>query len=55
MAARTARSSSRRSMPARLPSVSFYKPQGNLNEHAGYTDVASGDAHIADVICASAG
>ncbi|WP_186172210.1 acid phosphatase [Burkholderia gladioli] len=33
-----------------LPAVSFYKPQGNLNEHAGYTDVASGDAHIADVI-----
>jgi acid phosphatase len=33
-----------------LPSVSFYKPQGNLNEHAGYTDVASGDQHIADVI-----
>jgi acid phosphatase len=33
-----------------LPAVSFYKPQGNLNEHAGYTDVASGDQHIADVI-----
>ncbi|CAB3780833.1 acid phosphatase [Pararobbsia alpina] len=33
-----------------LPQVSFYKPQGNLDEHAGYTDVASGDAHIADVI-----
>ncbi|NPT46789.1 acid phosphatase [Paraburkholderia sp. 1N] len=33
-----------------LPQVSFYKPQGNLNEHAGYTDVASGDQHIADVI-----
>ncbi|MFK4443440.1 acid phosphatase [Caballeronia udeis] len=33
-----------------LPAVSFYKPQGNLNEHAGYTDVASGDAHIANVI-----
>jgi acid phosphatase len=33
-----------------LPQVSFYKPQGNLNEHAGYTDVASGDTHIADVI-----
>src|SRR5439155_2237630 len=27
-----------------------YKPQGNLNEHPGYADVASGDAHIADVI-----
>ena len=33
-----------------LPAVTFYKPQGNLNEHAGYTDVASGDQHIADVI-----
>lgn len=33
-----------------LPQVSFYKPQGNLNEHAGYTDVQSGDQHIADVI-----
>lgn len=33
-----------------LEQVTFYKPQGNLNEHAGYTDVESGDAHIADVI-----
>ncbi|MDE1183753.1 acid phosphatase [Paraburkholderia sp.] len=33
-----------------LPQVAFYKPQGNLNEHAGYTDVASGDRHIADLI-----
>ncbi|MFX1736569.1 acid phosphatase [Paraburkholderia sp. A1RI_3L] len=33
-----------------LPQVAFYKPQGNLNEHAGYTDVQSGDQHIADVI-----
>lgn len=33
-----------------LPQVTFYKPQGNLNEHAGYTDVMSGDQHIADVI-----
>ena len=33
-----------------LPQVAFYKPQGNLNEHAGYTDVLSGDQHIADVI-----
>jgi acid phosphatase len=33
-----------------LPAVSFYKPQGNLNEHPGYTDVASGDQHIADVV-----
>jgi acid phosphatase len=33
-----------------LPQVSFYKPQGNLNQHPGYADVLSGDAHIADVI-----
>jgi acid phosphatase len=33
-----------------LPQVAFYKPQGNLNEHAGYADVLSGDRHIADVI-----
>ena len=33
-----------------LPRSAFYKPQGNLNEHAGYTDVQSGDAHIANVI-----
>jgi phospholipase C len=33
-----------------LPQVTFYKPQGNLNEHGGYTDVLSGDQHIADVI-----
>jgi phospholipase C len=34
----------------KLPQVTFYKPQGNLNEHAGYADALSGDAHIADVI-----
>ncbi len=34
----------------KLEHVVFYKPQGNLNEHAGYADVASGDAHIASVI-----
>ncbi|SFB13774.1 acid phosphatase [Collimonas sp. OK607] len=34
----------------RLPQVSFYKPQGNLNLHAGYADVESGDRHIANVI-----
>ncbi|HEX9449641.1 MAG TPA: acid phosphatase, partial [Dongiaceae bacterium] len=33
-----------------LPQVTFYKPQGNLNEHAGYAEVQSGDAHIADLI-----
>jgi acid phosphatase len=34
----------------RLPAVSFYKPQGNLNLHAGYSDIESGDAHVANVI-----
>jgi phospholipase C len=34
----------------KLPQVAFYKPQGNLNEHPGYTDAMSGDQHIADVI-----
>jgi len=33
-----------------LPQVTFYKPQGNLNEHSGYADVLSGDTHIADVV-----
>lgn len=33
-----------------LPAVAFYKPQGNLNQHAGYADVAGGDAHLAEVI-----
>jgi len=34
----------------RLPAVTFYKPQGNLNMHAGYADVESGDRHIANVV-----
>jgi acid phosphatase len=34
----------------RLPPVSFYKPQGNLNMHAGYSDIDAGDRHIAAVI-----
>ena len=34
----------------RLPPVVFYKPQGNLNQHAGYASVAEGDAHIADLV-----
>ena len=33
-----------------LPQVAFYKPQGALNEHPGYTDVLSGDRHIAGLI-----
>jgi acid phosphatase len=34
----------------KLPAVAFYKPQGNLNLHAGYSDVESGDQHVANVI-----
>ena len=33
-----------------LPAVAFYKPQGTLNEHPGYTDVLSGDTHIAELV-----
>lgn len=33
-----------------LPQVSFYKPQGSLNEHPGYADVLSGDEHIAGLV-----
>ncbi|MFZ6691761.1 acid phosphatase [Undibacterium sp. SXout20W] len=34
----------------RLPQVTFYKPQGELNEHPGYADVMSGDEHIAKLV-----
>jgi len=34
----------------RLPEVAFYKPTGDLNQHPGYTDVLSGDQHIADLV-----
>ena len=34
----------------RLPAVSFYKPEGDLNMHAGYSDVQAGDRHIAAVV-----
>jgi acid phosphatase len=34
----------------RLPPVTFYKPQGNVNQHAGYASVEEGDAHIADLV-----
>src|SRR5208283_1792965 len=33
-----------------LPHVSFYKPSGDLNEHPGYTNVFSGDQHLAEII-----
>ena len=38
------------SAAGRLPAVTFYKPQGNLNQHAGYASVADGDAHIAGLV-----
>jgi acid phosphatase len=34
----------------KLPPVTFYKPQGDLNMHAGYSDVEAGDRHIATVV-----
>ena len=34
----------------KLPAVAFYKPQGNLNLHAGYSDIESGDAHVANIV-----
>ena len=33
-----------------LPQVSFYKPVGIYNQHPSYTDLMSGDAHIADIL-----
>jgi len=33
-----------------LPSVVFYKPEGDLNQHPGYANVSDGDAHIADLV-----
>jgi phospholipase C len=34
----------------RLPAVVFYKPVGRFNQHPSYTDLVSGDAHIADLL-----
>ena len=33
-----------------LPQVAFYKPPGRLTQHPLYTDLASGDHHIADLL-----
>ncbi|MDE0853231.1 MAG: acid phosphatase [Nevskia sp.] len=35
-----------------LPPVAFYKPEGLNNQHEGYTNLASGDAYIANVVSA---
>ncbi len=34
----------------KLPAVSFYKPAGRVNQHPSYTDIMSGDAHIAGLL-----
>jgi acid phosphatase len=34
----------------RLPQVVFYKPEGDLNQHPGYSDVANFDAHVGDLV-----
>ena len=36
----------------KLPPVTFYKPQGTVNEHAAYANVADGDRHIATLLTA---
>ena len=33
-----------------LPQVAFYKPPGAFNEHPDYSDIVSGDKHIADIV-----
>ena len=35
-----------------LPPVTFYKPQGSVNEHAAYANISDGDRHIAAVLTA---
>jgi phospholipase C len=35
-----------------LPPVSFVKPIGQNNEHPGYTDVVTGQQHVADLVAA---
>jgi acid phosphatase len=35
-----------------LPEVVFYKPEGDLNQHAGYASVMAGDQHIAQLVAA---
>ncbi|HET9645418.1 MAG TPA: acid phosphatase [Burkholderiaceae bacterium] len=34
----------------KLPAVSFYKPAGRYTQHPSYTDIVSGDRHMADLL-----
>jgi acid phosphatase len=36
----------------RLPPVTFYKPQGSVNEHASYANIADGERHVAALLTA---
>ena len=36
----------------KLPPVTFYKPQGSVNEHASYANVTDGDRHTAALLTA---
>ena len=47
---RTPTSSSGPIEKGELPQVSFYKPLGVFNGHPDYSDLAAGDAHVADVV-----
>ena len=38
-----------------LPSVSFVKPLGEVNEHPGYTNVLSGEQHVVELLSALRG
>jgi acid phosphatase len=33
-----------------LPNVVFYKPEGDVNQHPGYTNISGFDGHIADLV-----
>ena len=33
-----------------LPNVVFYKPEGDVNQHPGYTNITGADNHIADLV-----
>ncbi len=36
----------------KLPPVTFYKPQGSMNQHSAYANIADGDHHIAALLAA---